>query len=153
MNRHIADWLAEMPEVNIAAQWWADILRAGARHAPGGESPDEHLWAAMARRDIPPLTDDQIDRFQLQLALNMVSIWQSTWSQERPTDEKNRPLRLLSVDYEPNDILSRSAFFAGFAKEQLDLFPEKTIMWVNPGSVRVSYGYGAPIEELMKSIE
>lgn len=118
-------------EIEVAAKWWADQLRTKPKHDNGDATQTAML--ALATEYQTPVTDIQIDNFQRSLELRLI---------ERCGDSGSH----LGVDYGPDTILANASMDAGI--ETAYRFPVKTNMWVQPGCVKVSCGYRAPIEIL-----
>jgi hypothetical protein len=123
-------------EAQIAAKWWADCFRNGPKFDNGDKSKTGFMTMALAKMAYRAPTPDAIDAFEKALAraIEVAMIRQETAG--------------LHVDYGPNLILYEAAQVAQFPREIE--FPWKTHMHVKAGSVKVSYGYGAPYEELIK---
>lgn len=133
------------PEFSVAAKWWADQLRRPADHDAG----DRHLnnsiflFGLMLKQNF---TEDEISAFQSALERVLTEDFKDDdWHPDDPI--RGGYLRCFGTDYGPGDILERAAESAGIKLTSLT-FPIKTLMWVNPGSVKVKSGYRAESVEI-----
>lgn len=130
----------QLPEIEVAAAWWAEALR---RELPGDNGDPTAFGLAWMLRSTQPTPDEaQLERFRRLLA------WAIAWQLARAPDiwnprDLNRGAavepRVLAVDYGACGTLR-------FAKQHARIerdFPCKTTMWLAPGSVRVRDGYGS----------
>ncbi|HEU5004735.1 MAG TPA: hypothetical protein VFT49_01470 [Candidatus Saccharimonadales bacterium] len=140
------------PEARTAAKWWADQLRGPARMDNGSleysmETGDPNhfdqaittmgLAGILNERERSGLSDEQISVFEEALARRV---------QERLQQSGEFGVT-IDVDYHPDYLLVDSADEAGI-RVGMTLFPWKTTMWIETGSVRVSCGYRGPTEDL-----
>jgi hypothetical protein len=90
------------------------------------------------------LTEQQLSDFQgiLEEKINDWLKKDEYWEEDERT-KGGTAHRVIFVDYKPNLLLKSAAEQAGIDKS---LFPIKTFMWLDPDGVRVSLGYGAPLE-------
>lgn len=129
-------------EVRVAAHWWADRLREGAKQ----DAADGMInaFATWASGTIPQPTTEQIDRFEVALADELESFLDTTeWDPDRP--DWGSCYRCVDVDYGPCRELANAIEAAGISRLHL---PIKTTMRIDPGRVQVGYGYGAPFEDV-----
>ena len=126
------------PEISFAAKWWAEVLNSSPFYQSGDSWQDILLsfipWSKAPRREL--------DLFRTKLESTMKEKFCSSWDSKRP--RFGGALRVVGVDYEPDLLLSEAGLAAGI---DISLrLPVKTVMWVNPGEVRVAIGYRAPIK-------
>ena len=139
------------PEAVAAAAWWASRL-GRAVHDIGARTSGERDSTAFALAATAVaggrFTDEQVAAFRRELAVTIeghLRRWQTdpfegAW---RPADPQwGSALRSFGCDYGPEPVLKDAAERAGFTIRSLDL-PMKTVMWVNPGIVRVREGCSA----------
>lgn len=112
--------IAPSPEAGAAARWWADKLSSG---------------TAMLRRRFTPA---QADRFAAALA----ELIDQRLGREIP---QQGCAVTIDCDYRLHPLLADAARLAGLLVSMYDL-PMRAYMWINPGRVTVSEGYGAPEE-------
>ncbi|WDO09932.1 BTG family protein [Streptomyces murinus] len=132
------------PEAVAAATWWAKQLSEPVRHDLGRGATDAseltNTASALVRRQH---SQDEIDAFREALADEIEEhVAECGWRPDEP--DFGSALRALAVDYGPDPVLADAAERAGFKLTMFDL-PLKTVMWVNPGVVKVAEGHGAPI--------
>lgn len=131
-------------EIEVAATWWADQLRQVPNHDNGDVMCNAMAsWAADRTRHV--ITEEQIARFKNELMCRWVKRNQDNWSPDKPL--LGSALRNLATDYSPAGELAEALEVAEITPANLVL-PIKTVMWIDPGKVSVSCGYGAPIEIL-----
>lgn len=121
----------------IAAQWWADVIR-DPKFDNGDRSPSSMTLFSMAKACVQDLTEDQRKSF-LSVLTFVVS-------------EKLRmggPVS-LDVDYQPTGLLSKVAEETEIPETN---FPIKTRMEIEDGFVSVKYGFGAKSEVLYVTTE
>jgi hypothetical protein len=133
-------------EAKAAAQWWADTLRqpqAPIQEQMGAEddSPMRSgagvLMGIMAQSLDRVNDDTAIDRFAAELETDLLA-----------NQMKYMGGYGFGTDYHPDRVLVDAAKRAGI-KVGMTTFPWKTIMWISPGSVTVSAGYGAQSVEIL----
>lgn len=132
---------AVRPEAAAAAEWWAGRL-GHARQDIGTRDPDQAAFVAFASAAGRTFTDEQREAFRRELEGTVeehLRKW-GCWEPEQP--RLGSALRCFGVDYGADPVLTDAAERAGIHLRTLDL-PLKTVMWVNPGEVSVSEGYGA----------
>lgn len=132
-------------EAVSAADWWAQQLEQEPVHGIG--SPDQTDFAnaatAVGRKSKTP---EQIEAFRVALA-DVIERKLSRRSEDwRPDDPLfASAFRTIAGDYRPAEELEAAAEEAGFRLKMLDV-PMKTVMWINPGIVKVAVGHGGIIE-------
>ena len=125
-------------EAIVAAKWWADRFREGPKFDNGDQSETGFMTMILANMVYQAPTRESIEHFEAVL-------------QRKIHDSLVEFGGLcLNVDYGPDLLLRAAANEAGFSSNAE--FPWKTYMHIELGSVRVSYGYGAPYKELMSDV-
>lgn len=131
------------PEARAAAKWWAAKLTNDIRHDLGGRDAAEraetatfNAASAMLRQRFTPA---QADRF----AEALTTLIDQRLTSEAPQQDF-APLT-IHCDYGIAPVLAEAATCTGLSVGMFDL-PAKTNMWIDPGRVTVSEGYGAPDE-------
>ena len=123
----------------IAAKWWADRLRHGAKLDHGARSPDDFvaplLGTYLQKRAAKDRTPEQIQGFEDALY------------EELKAHELLPITYITGIDYHPPDIFLRAADKAGIKLGGYCL-PWKTHMYYINGVVKVKHGYGAPLEDV-----
>lgn len=118
--------------IDAAAKWWATVIERPKFDALGTQRDASMEFAQFmmteANRKAPPV---DTERFRIALATRL-----------RAAPEAER--RVVSVDYHPCDVLEQAAHDAGVV-DTFFTFPVKTCMWIDADSVKVRYGYGAPL--------
>lgn len=139
-----------VPEARAAARWWASRLRQPPTTETGDRDPLGRAYVSWATETLnkTPLRDEQVELFEGWLAWvvqslhveesRMIPTDKPSWNPKEPSWGSYH--RTLSVDYHPDHLLSFAARAAGFDPDAR--FPLKTVMWVNPGEVKVGEGYG-----------
>ncbi len=136
-------------ELKVAATWWADQLRQIANHDNGDAMCNAMAsWATDKTRRV--ITDEQIERFKTELMCRWAKRNESNWNPDRPL--LGSALRNMATDYAPGGELAEALEVAEITPGNLVL-PMKTVMWIDPGKVSVSCGYGAPIEIIYENKE
>ncbi|MCI3277502.1 BTG family protein [Streptomyces cylindrosporus] len=130
------------PEAVAAADWWAQKLAGPAEHDNGRGAEESTALAnavsALVRRQ---RSAAEIEAFREALADEIEQhIGQYGWRPDEP--DFGSAMRAILVDYGPDPVLAHAAEKAGFQLRMLDL-PLKTVMWINPGIVKVAEGYSA----------
>jgi hypothetical protein len=145
-------------EVRVAARWWADRLREVPKHQivndPRERSPRVSIMESMsvfAGLANNTLSDEQVDKFEELLAGKLAGkiLGDESWERAKASGD---PIvgsygRTFGCDYNPDRML-RDSFLEAGGKHVMGVFPSKTMMWINPGSVQVRFGYGAKVEDL-----
>jgi hypothetical protein len=129
-------------ELAVAAAWWANEIRTLSKQDIGANELTMFytlLQPSKAARE--GITEEQLTVFRDTLHEAAAVAFLKSWYPNEP----KRGLRVLSVDYHPEGPLETALDAAGIDE---DFLPKKTLMWVDPGLVRVRRGYGAPIEEI-----
>ncbi|MHC3474674.1 hypothetical protein ACYF6T_39105 [Streptomyces sp. 7R007] len=134
--------MSPRPEATAAANWWADKLAGPARHDVGSGAEESsaiaNTMSALVQRQ---RSQAQIDAFREALAEDIEQhLGTYGWLPDHP--EFGSYMRAVMVDYGPDPVLAGAAEKAGFELRTLDL-PMKTVMWINPGIVKVSEGHSA----------
>lgn len=141
--------MSPRPEAVAAADWWAARLAAGASAHDVG-SAESNLFANTVSALVARQRDQvQIERFRDALAgLIEADVDGDGWRPDNP--QWGSAMRTVEVGYAPDEILAGAAKQAGFELKLSDL-PMKTVMWVNPGEVKVAEGFNAPISTVWKA--
>jgi hypothetical protein len=108
------------------------------------------LVLAATSREQQTLTAAQIDDFESILSKSLAAFFasdKSAWERAKENPNCGSALRMLEVDYGACDLL-RAAYQAAGGHIYAMVWPIKTAMWIDPGSVKVRYGYGATVVEL-----
>lgn len=137
------------PEVVAAARWWADqlagpsehrIVRAGEPGAVTGALVN--AASSLAARQF---TAEEVEAFRVALEAELERHMDAHGWAKAVTEGPlwGSAMRRIGNDYGPDPVLVDAAEAAGLKLTMFDL-PMKTNMWINPGSVRVSAGYGEP---------
>jgi hypothetical protein len=147
-------------EAEIAAQWWADLLLRTPQHRIAADRPGERddgladlfeVQLMFAGAEHSTLSAAQIETFADCLAdlirtrLMVGEAWEIA---ARDGSKYGSYHRAISVDYDPPQII-KDAWIAAGGGNIAGVFPSKTTMWVNPCSVRLKFGYGGEIQEIM----
>lgn len=136
------------PEAQAAADWWAEALASGTDdHDLGDRDASERDLTATARAGSAWLrqrfTAEQVEAFRREVAEGIEQhLAKSSWDPAAPLVAS--ALRALQCDYGPDAVLAEAAERVGVKLKMFDL-PMKTVMWINPGEVKVSAGYGADV--------
>jgi hypothetical protein len=141
--------MSRLPEVQAAADWWGDRLAHPGQQDCGDAFQNGFATALMLTVVMrTPMTADERALFVERLATRIEAHFVATPDWERAKGEPNwgSACRVLGVDYGPNLMLA-SALVAAVGNTRADtlslLWPIKTMMWINPGEVKVSHGYRA----------
>ncbi|GAA3081826.1 hypothetical protein [Streptosporangium carneum] len=115
-------------EARTAAHWWADQLTG-------------------------PTTTEQVEAFRAALEAAILAGPVSHWSWRKAVESGDPHwgaiLRVVAAGYDPEPILITALKAAGIeASDLLEPLPPETIMWINPGQVRVSSGHSDTVAEL-----
>jgi hypothetical protein len=123
-----------------AAAWWAAQLAAPPQHDVG--APMSTAFANVAtERGRRQRTPEQIDAFRTALADRIEQhLAHYCWLPDEP--DFGSYVRAVVVDPVPDDVLADAAERAGFRLTSFDL-PMRTVMWIDPGTVKVAAGHGA----------
>lgn len=124
-------------ELQVAVDWWKQVLRDQPRRDAGAGADQamqfaELMGTTLGLRFTP--TSDQVELFGCELLAQLLDSL-TQWGGHL----------VVGCDYHPDRELAEAAKVAGI-KELA--FPWKTNMWIEPGSVKVSHGYGAGTETL-----
>ncbi|MFF2094833.1 hypothetical protein [Streptomyces sp. NPDC058202] len=136
-------------EAVAAAAWWAQRLASGAAAHDVGAAQSNLFANAVSALVARQRDQAQIERFRDALAeLIEDHVGGDAW---RPDNRLwGSAMRIVEVGYAPDEILSGAADQAGFELKLSDL-PLKTVMWINPGEVKVAEGYSAPVTTVWRS--
>ena len=155
----MTDSITPRPEAEAAAAWWASRL-GNATQDLGQRDPaarrmsaDAFALGALLGRTY---TAEQVDVFRRELAVTIeehLRQWEAppfedAWNPDEP--QRGSALRSFGCDYHPEPVLANAADRAGIKIGSLDL-PMKTVMWVNPGIVRVSEGHSGDVVTVWES--
>ena len=127
-------------QIEIAAKWWADQLRAGTKQDNG-----DFMQSALATVLTHPEDPQKVNLFEQALKDLLPEHLSKCWDTNLPG--LGSYLRCLACDYHPEEALAEAAKIAGIPAT-CPPFPMKTVMWVNPDSVKVKHGYRAEIQYL-----
>lgn len=130
------------PEAIAAADWWANKLAQPPVHSLG-RGAEQSSALANAATDMARRQHGQaeIDAFRQTLAEEIEKhIDDDSWRPENPL--WGSYMRAIEVGYGPDAVFTDAAERAGFKLGAFDL-PMKTVMWINPGLVKVAEGYNA----------
>lgn len=133
-------------QIEVAAKWWADQFRHGTKQ-DNGDGMTTILATVIGSRIE---TASKADAFEAALKELLPDHLLRCWTPEDPSCGSS--LRCLSCDYGPCQLLQEAAHRAGI-DPFCPPFPMKTVMWINPDSVRVKHGYGAPDQVLWTKLE
>jgi hypothetical protein len=128
------------PEAAAAAAWWAEQLATPSHHDVGAplRTASANVTTAHGRRQ---RTREQIDAFRTALADRIEKhLAKYCWLPDEP--DFGSYMRAVVVDPVPDDVLADAAERAGFRLTSFDL-PMRTVMWIDPGIVKVAAGHGA----------
>jgi hypothetical protein len=136
-------------EARTAARWWADQLSPQSEARNGDATSEMFALAAKAAQAQPTLEQVEIFRAHLEAAI-VPYLHSHAWAEAvADNPQRGSALRTIGVDYGPDAILGDALEAAGIpARKGTLLLPIKTVMWVNPGQVKVGLGYNAPPVEL-----
>ncbi len=138
-------------EIEAAVNWWKSVMRNPKQDAGDGTV---NMVAAWAKSHTPPMESDKIEDFGRELSSRLPAfLKKGAWKDAEEGDSGVGSMcRVLAVDYGPDTLLREAAEAAGIRAGSGDLcFPIKTVMWINPGRVSVSYGYGAKEEVIFEA--
>ena len=141
------------PEVTCAAKWWADALFRPAPQDNGDAFQSGFATMAMMTVAVRcPMTKAERDQFEEFVATRLdCHVVEGGWNRAVHDPVWGSAVRAIGTDYHP-DMLLESALIAAVGSERAQqlslLWPIKTFMWIDPGSVKVRHGYGAEIEVL-----
>ncbi len=131
-------------EIAAAVRWWADQLTQPPVH-DNGDLFQSALASSIAATYNKPIEPEKIEKFVELLTAGHVSADQA---HDLKRDRQHSDwYNILGVDYGPDWALKTALEGAGI--DQVDSrFPYKTVMWINPGCVKVRNGYGHGVEYL-----
>lgn len=122
-------------EFEVAAKWWADCLR-NPPPQNNGDSIQSGMMTMLSEMK-GPIPEINIQKFQDELFGWLIR------------ERSGRLVTMLDVDYGPCRELCDATAKAGIDFRDF-VFPVKTIMWIKPGMVQISCGYGSPVEAIYK---
>jgi len=127
-------------QARVGARWWADCLRNGSKMDNGDKSEIGGMTLAMAmmlqQSRISKITPEQVDVFETALVDTIMAFEDELWD-------------VLNVDYHANAPLRAAGEKAGIDVD-FGVLPMKTTMYFQDDGVQLLYGYGAPVQELLK---
>jgi hypothetical protein len=129
--------MEDRSDVEAAVRWWVDQLRGLPKFDNGDKSERGGFTAMlsmMASANTPTLSDEQLEQFEVALDAEITEQLEKCGSAG------------VHVDYGPDVTLQKACKVGGFSGDSR--FPCKTNMWVYPGLVRLSHGYGAPVQDI-----
>jgi hypothetical protein len=131
------------PEVEAAAHWWVGTICGPPQNDSGGDPYFDALKTAFSQKT-EPIGPEVRDKLYDYLCVTIAAkVARTEWRTDVPNWGSG--MRTIHCDYHPDNALEAAAQKAGI----YDLYfrcPIKTIMWINPGEVKVSCGYRAPDE-------
>lgn len=144
-------------EIATAAQWWAEQLpkqkpnladQAGAQPTDAMNHPVARgLFDVLADREAQSVTPEGIETFRVELAKGIAAMVEKADSYWADSARSGFNV-VVATDYGPDSVLGDALAAAGMNGRSMTLLPNKTVMWVKPGKVDVSAGYGAAIESV-----
>jgi hypothetical protein len=148
-----------LPEVWAAANWWGD--RLSRREAQDNGDKVQSAFATWAASTAMPLSTEEREKFVEALSYKLQDRCLTPkdydprpWRPEQPN--WGSALRCVGVDYHPAAVLeeaAEAALGADRTRELSPLWPIKTLMWIDPGVVRVQHGYGAERKDIFPARE
>ncbi len=152
----MAESPAILPEVVTAALWWADTLEAVAPQDNGDmlQSQLASSFAEMAVRSNGGrvFIDDERQRFIDALERGLMQHVAGSWERAQTEPNWGSATRSVGCDYGPDRVLGEAADTLELSPQRAAMlslcWPIKTWMAINPGSVKVSHGYGAELKEI-----
>lgn len=123
--------MSDSGAAQVAAKWWADQLRYGAKIDNGDKSYTGAMTMVLAKMSQRSFSEEDCGLFEDAL---------------KSLIEKNG-INSLRVDYHPDRSLEEAARIAGISLGMSDL-PWKTHMDIIDGVVCVACGYGQPYEQI-----
>jgi hypothetical protein len=151
-------------EVAAAAKWWADAMSAADTKQDNGDA-GQSAFAALCRGGVAPLSPSEREVFEAALCDEIQRyVIRGDWDRAITEPGWASSNRTVGVDYGPDRVLSAAAdaVLATITDEgqrrkndaRLSLlWPIKTHMWINPGSVMVSHGYRAERVQIYPLVE
>lgn len=132
-------------EAQVAAEWWADILRENDVQHDNGDAMQSALAQTVREKTNPDEFDpEKVDEFEDLVAEKIQGLIEErlTWDYTEPEMGST----YIRCDYHAHQVLADSAEEAGIEISSMTTFPIKTSVWVDPGCVKVSKGYQAEQE-------
>lgn len=132
-------------EVEVAAEWWKELLRKGAIWDNGDATCNAAtaLIKSFGRQHEPILSETHFIKFRrnlIQGILERLVANIDSWNPEDPLSGASR--RDIYIDYHAPELLMNAAKQAGITANGMITFGCKTCMHINPGCVKVGQGYG-----------
>lgn len=136
-------------EANVAARWWADLLRnpEDVRHDVGDlEANAMTNWARENDSRNDEFDAALVDAFEDDLARRIQDEIEErrTWDYMQPYVNNT----VVKCDYHADPLLQAAAEEVGLEISSMTTFPAKTTMWIDPGHVSVRSGYMGDVETL-----
>jgi hypothetical protein len=129
-------------EIEAAARWWADAISGQQEQRSGAFELDLAIMAYAKSRLVGRPTAEQVEVFRINLIEFLTEkLALDCWDVTNPS--RGSYWRTIAVDYDPDPTLRQAAAKAGIKIRYSETFPIKTVMWINPGCVKVALGYGA----------
>ena len=131
------------PEVEAAADWWANAL-SRVQVQDNGDLFQSAL-ATFAASTAKPLEENEREAFKRSLAERL----------DEHVSKGGFERRAVGVDYGPDVVLAEALVDAvglDRARKLSLLWPIKTTMWIDPGKVAIRHGYGAPIRTIYEAV-
>lgn len=129
----------------IGAKWWTDQIRESPPQNVGGFTVSTLAeWSKVVVGKLALLTEQKLSVFQSRLETNLLNLLdKSDWLEDDPMQGFGS--RIIEVDYDPSKELLDAIEAANISDL---LLPLKTMMWLDPDSVKVSLGYGGKITDV-----
>lgn len=124
-------------EIKAAAKWWTELISKPVTMDSGDPGTTSMILKLAADGQRLP-TPEQLDTFRETLENGLRA--------EIVSEKRSDYLVFLNVDYDRCAVLEGAAVAAGLAYMR---FPCKTVMNIQPGSILVAEGYGAPFVEIL----
>lgn len=136
--------LADSPEVKTAVDWWTACLTRENKQDSGDAklNADASLIRSLGG-DVRFPHGGTVQRFRLCLTVAIAAHVAKYWHEEEP--DRGSACRTVATDYGP-DFTLEIALAAARVEQGSLILPIKTVMWINPGQVKVACGYGAAAE-------
>jgi len=131
-------------EIRCAARWWKDAMRMP-KHDNNDDSFAGYFANTLLGRLQADISEEQLDRFE-EILIGKLSdpdydgVFRGRWG-----------MLHIGTDYHPEKVLRESAEEVGI-KVNTATFPIKTMMWLQPGYVKVGRGHGVRMVEIFNDI-
>lgn len=139
--------LIEREEINAAVAFWSEQLVITPTHDAGDPTHRIEAMAALAQSTLDAVKPQQVYRFKRALRALIACLCVESWREDDP--HWGSGCRTVATDYGPDHTLECALRYADIRNGNLRI-PIKTIMWISPGSVKVSVGYGGKQTELLQ---